>query len=68
MCPCEGEVFLEKVEGDDFEFQVSNSMDAVTATLPARIGEHFKLRPDGKLAYSTTYEPIAQGILTRIED
>jgi len=67
--PCEGEVFLEKVEGDDFEFQVSNFYGRSNRDVcQPGSGEHFRLRPDGKLAYSTTYEPEAQGILTRVED
>src|SRR5678815_400188 len=67
--PCEGEVFLEKVEGDDFEFHVSNFFGRSNRDVcQPGAGEHFRLRPDGKLAYSTTYEPAAQGILTRIED
>jgi len=67
--PCEGEVFLEKVEGDDFEFHVSNFYGRSNRDVcQPGAGEHFRLRPDGKLAYSTTYEPEAQGILTRIEN
>ena len=67
--PCEGEVFLEKVEGDDFEFHISNFYGRSNRDVcQPGAGEHFRLRPDGKLAYSTTYEPEAQGILTRIEN
>ena len=67
--PCEGEVFLEKVEGDDFEFHVSNFFGRSNRDVcQPGSGEHFRLRPDGKLAYSTTYEPEAQGLLTRVED
>ena len=67
--PCEGEVFLEKVEGEDFEFHVSNFYGRSNRDVcQPGSGEHFRLRPDGKLAYSTTYEPLAQGILTRTED
>ena len=67
--PCEGEVFLEKVEDDDFEFKVANFYGRSNRDVcQPGSGEHFRLRPDGKLAYSTTYEPEAQGILNRVED
>ena len=66
--PCEGEIFLEKAEDDGFEFRVTNFYGHSNRDVcQSGAGEHFKLRPDGKLAYTTTYEPEAQGILGRID-
>jgi hypothetical protein len=66
--PCEGEIFLEKTEDDGFEFRVTNFYGRSNRDVcQPGAGEHFKLRPDGKLAYTTTYEPEAQGILARID-
>lgn len=67
--PCEGEVFLEKIEEDDFEFHVSNFYGRSNRDVcQPGSGEHFRLLPDGKLAYRATYEPEAQGILARSEN
>jgi len=65
--PCYGEVFLEKAQDTEFEFRVANfyGQSNRVACQPGA-GETFKLRPDGKLVYKTTYEPAAQGILERI--
>lgn len=67
--PCEGEVFLEKIEDDDFEFHVSNFFGRSNRDVcQPGSGEHFRLLPDGKLAYRATYEPEAQGTLARSEN
>ena len=67
--PCYGEVFLEKAQDNEFEFRVANFYgQSNRAVCQPGAGEHFKLRPDGKLAYATTYEPATQGILERIGD
>jgi hypothetical protein len=67
--PCYGEVFLEKAQDNEFEFRVDNFYGRSD---PKRCqpgaGEIFRLRPDGRLGYSTTYEPKAQGILERTGD
>ena len=67
--PCYGEVFLVKAEDNDFEFRVDNFDGKSNPTIcQPGAGEHFTLRPDGKVAYKTTYEPVAQGILEKIGD
>ncbi len=67
--PCYGEVFLEKAQGTEFEFRVAKFYGESNRTAcQAGAGETFKLRPDGKLVYKTTYEPAAQGILERSGD
>lgn len=64
--PCYGRVSLEGVDGDDAEFRVSDfDQRSNTASCQAGAGEHFRLLSDGRLSYHTTYEPVAQGILTR---
>lgn len=67
--PCYGEVFLDKAQDLEFEFRVDN-FDARSnrSVCQPGGGEHFKLRPDGKLVYSTTYEPKADGLLERRGD
>ncbi len=67
--PCYGEVFLEKAQDTEFEFRVTNFYgQSNRGACQPGAGEHFNLRPDGKLIYTTTYEPAAQGILERIGD
>ena len=67
--PCEGEVFLENVQGNSFEFHVDNFFGRSDRTVcQAGAGELFRLQADGKLLYSTSYEPKAQGTLTRVDD
>ena len=67
--PCYGEVFLVKAEDNDFEFRVDNFDGKSNRTIcQPGAGEHFRLRPDGKVTYTTTYEPVAQGTLERIRD
>lgn len=67
--PCYGEVFLEKAQDTQFEFRVANFYgQSIRAACQPGAGEHFKLGPDGKLVYTTTYEPASQGILERIGD
>jgi hypothetical protein len=65
--PCYGHVFLDNVDGDEVEFRVADfdARSNRTACQPGA-GERFRLRPDGMLAYRTTYEPIAQGTLKRV--
>lgn len=65
--PCYGKVFLEKAQDNEFEFRVDNFYgQSNRATCQPGAGELFKLQSDGKLVYTTTYEPAAQGILERI--
>ena len=68
--PCEGEIFLEKLEDDNgFEFQVSNFYGSSNRDVcQPGAGEHFRLRSDGKLIYTTSYEPTAEGVLERVGD
>lgn len=67
--PCYGFVYLEKAQDNDFEFRVTHFYgESNPSVCQPGAGEHFKLRPDGKLVYTTTYEPVAQGILERIGD
>jgi len=67
--PCYGEIFLDKAQDLEFEFRVDN-FDARSnrSVCQPGGGEHFKLRPDGRLVYSTTYEPKADGLLERRGD
>lgn len=67
--PCYGEVFLDKAQDLEFEFRVDN-FDARSnrSVCQPGGGEHFKLRHDGRLVYSTTYEPRADGLLERRGD
>lgn len=67
--PCYGEVFLDKAQDLEFEFRVDN-FDARSnrSVCQPGGGEHFTLRPDGRLVYSTTYEPRADGLLERRGD
>lgn len=64
--PCYGEIFLDRVEADEFEFRVDNFYGQSNRALcqPGG-GEQFKLRPDNKLLYTTSYEPKAEGLLER---
>jgi hypothetical protein len=64
--PCYGEIFLDRVEVDEFEFRVDNFYGQSNRALcqPGG-GEQFKLRPDNKLLYTTSYEPKAEGLLER---
>jgi hypothetical protein len=64
--PCYGQIFLAGVDGDEVEFRVDNfdSRSDRTVCQPGA-GERFRLQPDGRLAYRTTYEPHAVGILER---
>jgi hypothetical protein len=67
--PCEGEIFLEKIQDDVFEFHVDNFYGRSNRTVcQPGAGELFRLRPDGKLSYATSYEPATQGILDRVGD
>ena len=65
--PCYGEVFLEKAQDTEFEFRVDNFYGKSNRkSCQPGAGEHFSLRADGKLLYTTTYQPSAQGVLDRI--
>ena len=67
--PCYGEVFLEKSDPPDFEFRVANFYgQSNRQTCQPGAGEHFHLRADGRLDYTTTYEPRAEGRLSRLSD
>jgi hypothetical protein len=67
--PCYGEVFLHTARDQDFEFRVDNFYgQSNREQCQAGPGEHFHLRPDGKLDYSTTYQPEAEGLLERQGD
>jgi hypothetical protein len=67
--PCEGEIFLEKIQGEMFEFHVDKFYGRSNrAICQPGAGELFRLRSDGKLSYTTTYEPGTEGILERTGD
>ncbi|MEH2167040.1 MAG: hypothetical protein V7K41_10290 [Nostoc sp.] len=66
--PCYGEISLQQVSSDDYEFDVSNfdRRSNLKICTPGD-GERFHLLPDGKLAYKATYSN-AQGILEKVEN
>ena len=67
--PCEGEIFLEKIQDHVFEFNVSNFFGRSNRDVcQPGAGELFRLRSDGKLSYTTTYEPGTAGVLVRTEE
>ena len=64
--PCYGQIFLGSMDNGDVEFRVDNFDDRSNRQkCQPGAGEHFRLQSDGKLAYHTTYDPVAQGTLTR---
>ncbi|MBS1695962.1 MAG: hypothetical protein JST91_27515 [Actinobacteria bacterium] len=63
--PCYGQVFLDADEGGELAFRVANFDDRSDRTCQEGGGELFRLRPDGKLAYRTTYEPTVTGVLEK---
>ena len=64
--PCYGEVFLDRATVDEFDFRVDNFYgQSDRKVCQPGGGEHFRLRPDGSLMYSTSYEPRAEGLLKR---
>jgi hypothetical protein len=64
--PCYGQIFLAAVDGDEVEFRVGNfDGRSDRAVCQPGAGEHFRLQPDGRLAYRTTYDPHAVGTLER---
>jgi hypothetical protein len=64
--PCYCEVFLDKAESGEFEFRVDNFYgQSNRSACQAGGGEQFKLRPDDRLLYTTSYEPKAEGLLER---
>jgi hypothetical protein len=64
--PCYGEISLQNVSNNDYEFYVSNfdSRSNLTLCKPGA-GEHFQPLSDGRLAYKATYSD-AQGILEKV--
>lgn len=66
--PCYGEISLQAISTNDYEFYVSNfdSRSNLSLCTPGA-GEHFQVRSDGKLAYIATYSN-AQGLLERISN
>lgn len=66
--PCQGELFLQAIEQQDYEFGVDNFTRDSSADCTPGAGEHFRLLPDGTLLYTTTYDPKASGILHRSTD
>ncbi len=66
--PCEGYISLERAHDPTFEFNVDNFYgDSDREKCAPGAGEEFRLRPDGKLDYLTTYDNTT-GILERIKD
>ncbi len=64
--PCYAEAFLERTRDREFEFRTDNFYgESDRSQCAAGAGEHFRLRPDGKLDYWTTYDPEARGLLER---
>jgi hypothetical protein len=64
--PCYGQIFLVGVDGDEVEFRVADfTTNSNREVCQPGAGERFRLRPDGRLAYRTTYEPVANGTLER---
>ena len=64
--PCYGQVFLQGIDNGEVEFRVANfDQRSDKNSCQPGAGEHFKLLPDGKLSYRTTYDPIAQGELQK---
>jgi hypothetical protein len=64
--PCYGEISLQKVSNNNYEFDVSNfdSRSNLKLCKPGA-GEHFYPLPDGKLAYRATYSN-AEGVLEKV--
>jgi hypothetical protein len=64
--PCYGRITLERQDNDDVEFHVADFDERSDSRVCQEgAGEHFRLQRDGTLAYWTTYEPIARGVLGR---
>ena len=64
--PCYGEIFLVKIKNEDYEFRVDNFYGRSDPNhCQPGAGEHFRLQPDGKLAYSTSYSPGIHGLLEK---
>jgi hypothetical protein len=65
--PCYGQIFLENTGNSEVEFRVANfNKKSNLSVCQPGAGEWFRPRPDGQLAYRTTYDPIAQGILKKV--
>jgi hypothetical protein len=66
--PCHGEVFLEHVLENGYEFRVDHfTKDSGSQCAPGA-GEVFTPRPDQTLVYTATYAPYATGTLRKISD
>ncbi len=66
--PCYGELFLHRVEKDNYEFRVDNFTSNSSPLCTPGAGDHFKRLPDGALLYTATYDPTASGILKKMGD
>ena len=62
--PCEGEITLESVSGEDYEFSVDNFSSDSGPTCTPGAGEIFRQSGADTLSYRTTYAPIT-GTLRR---
>ena len=66
--PCHGEVFLEHVLENGYEFRVDNfSKDSGSRCSPGA-GDVFTPQPDQTLLYTATYPPYAKGVLRKLSD
>ena len=66
--PCHGEVFLEQVLENGYEFRVDHfSKDSASKCYPGA-GDVFTPQPDQTLLYTATYSPYAKGILRKISN
>lgn len=63
--PCRGSLFLQNVQGGDFEFDVRNFVAPSAPECQPGAGEHLQPQHDGTLVYVTSYEPHVRAVLTR---
>jgi hypothetical protein len=63
--PCQGELSLEQVKDDDYEFSVDHFSGDSASSCSKGAGEHFRLQADHTLLYTTSYEPKARAILVK---
>jgi hypothetical protein len=66
--PCHGEVFLEHVLENGYEFRVDHFSKGSGSQCAAGAGEVFTPQPDQTLVYTATYAPYAKGILRKLSD
>lgn len=66
--PCQGEVFLDRVLENGYEFRVDHFSKGSGERCTPGAGEVFIPQPDQTLLYKATYFPHAQGILRRTGD